>query len=59
MIKSNTGSNTAGTDGLTIKDIKKTDVDKYVEMVQEKLKWFKPDTVKRVIIPKENGKRDL
>ncbi|MGM2799513.1 group II intron reverse transcriptase/maturase [Bacillus cereus] len=57
MIKSNTGSNTAGTDGLTIKDIKKTDVDKYVEMVQEKLKWFKPDTVKRVIIPKENGKK--
>ncbi|MCM3738571.1 group II intron reverse transcriptase/maturase [Bacillus cytotoxicus] len=57
MIKSNTGSNTAGTDGLTIKDIKSMDIDKYVDMVQEKIKYFKPDSVKRVLIPKEDGKQ--
>lgn len=55
-IKTNTGSNTSGTDGLTIKDIKEKDIDIYIKQVREKLKNFKPDTIKRVNIKKDNGK---
>lgn len=59
-IKTNTGSNTCGTDGLTIKDIKNVDIESYVEKVREKLKLYKPDKVRRVYIEKENGdKRPL
>ena len=36
-IKRNKGSNTAGVDGITIRDIEKMPVEKYVEMVQRKL----------------------
>lgn len=56
MIKSNTGSNTAGTDGITIKEIKDSNIEEYVQLIQEKLKWYKPDSVRRVYIPKANGK---
>ena len=55
-IKKNGGSNTAGTDGLTIKDIEKMSVDEYVQAVQTKLKFYKPKPVRRVEIPKPNGK---
>ena len=36
-IKRNAGSNTAGTDGITIKDIEKLNAQKYVEIIQRKL----------------------
>lgn len=55
-IKKNGGSNTAGTDKLTIKDIENMSVEKYVEIIQRKLIWYKPKSVKRVEIPKANGK---
>lgn len=55
-IKRNGGSNTAGTDKLTIKDIEKLPVEQYVEIVQRKLMFYKPKPVKRVEIPKPNGK---
>lgn len=55
-IKSNTGSQTAGTDKLTIKNIKNQSLESYIETVKEKLSFFKPDTVRRVNIPKANGK---
>ena len=55
-IKKNDGSNTAGTDGHTIKDIEKMPVEKYVQAVQRKLKFYQPKPVKRVEIPKPNGK---
>ena len=55
-IKSNTGSQTAGTDKLTINEIKNQSLESYIEAVQEKLKFYKPDTVRRVHIPKANGK---
>ncbi|MCM3790610.1 group II intron reverse transcriptase/maturase [Domibacillus indicus] len=56
MIKTNTGSNTAGTDGITIKEIKDSNIEEYVQLIKEKLKWYKPNSVKRVYIPKANGK---
>ena len=55
-IKSNSGSKTYGTDYCTIKDIKSIPIDKYVEIVQRKLSYYQPKPVKRVDIPKTNGK---
>ncbi len=55
-IKKNGGSNTAGTDGRTIKDIENMSVESYVRAVQRKLMWYKPKPVRRVEIPKPNGK---
>ena len=55
-IKRNKGSNTSGTDYCTIEDIKQIPADKYIEMVQRKLKFYQPKPVKRVEIPKPNGK---
>ncbi|ACL77056.1 group II intron reverse transcriptase/maturase [Ruminiclostridium cellulolyticum] len=55
-IKSNSGSHTSGTDTLNIKDIEKLSVEKLVEMMQRKLAWYQPKPVKRVEIPKPNGK---
>lgn len=55
-IKRNSGSNTSGTDERTIKDIESTPADKYVAMVQRKLNYYQPKPVRRVEIPKPNGK---
>ena len=55
-IKRNGGSNTAGTDKQTIRDIEKLPVEQYVRIVQRKLMYYKPKPVKRVEIPKPNGK---
>lgn len=56
VIKSNKGSRTPGTDGKTIEDISKMAERDYVEAVQNKLKWYQPKAVRRVEIPKPNGK---
>lgn len=55
MIKSNTGSKTCGTDNQNINDIKETSLEKYVAEVQNRLDNYKPNTVRRVFIPKDNG----
>lgn len=55
-IKRNSGSNTSGVDRLTIKDIEKNPETKFVEVVRKKLQWYKPKAVRRVEIPKPNGK---
>lgn len=55
-IKKNGGSRTAGTDKKTIKDIEKMSVENYVAVVRRKLMYYKPKPVKRVEIPKPNGK---
>ncbi len=57
MIKANTGSETAGVDGLTIKDLREESLDEYIKMVREKLNHFKPDEVRRVYIPKEYSRK--
>lgn len=59
-IKRNTGSGTAGIDGLTIKDIENLTVDEVVATVKGMIKNYCPKPVKRVYIKKPNGgKRPL
>jgi retron-type reverse transcriptase len=55
-IKSNKGSNTAGVDGLTIKDISELDNETLYKTIINRLKNFIPNKVRRVEIPKPNGK---
>ena len=59
-IKSNSGSNTAGTDGLTIKSIAKLTSQEIVEKVRYIVKGskhgYRPKPVRRKEIPKPNGK---
>lgn len=55
-IKRNAGSMTAGVDKLTIKDIENIPMVKFIEIVRKKMSWYKSKAVKRVEIPKPNGK---
>ena len=59
-IKTNTGSNTAGTDKLTIKDIGSLTAEEVVEkvrfIVQGSKHGYRPKPVRRKEIPKPNGK---
>jgi group II intron reverse transcriptase/maturase len=55
-IKKNTGSNTKGTDGKTIANLAKLETKDLVMLVRNKLQNFQPQKVRRVKIPKPNGK---
>jgi group II intron reverse transcriptase/maturase len=55
-IKRNTGSKTAGTDNLTIKDICHLSVEDVINTVQIMFKNYQPKMVRRVFIDKGNGK---
>ena len=55
-IKSNDGSFTPGMDGKSIKYIKTLPKAKYLEIMRAKFNWYVPKAVKRVDIPKANGK---
>jgi group II intron reverse transcriptase/maturase len=56
-IKTNTGSKTEGTDGITIDQYKIENVDEFIERIRTALDNYKPQTVRRVEIPKPNGKK--
>ncbi|MEN1970060.1 reverse transcriptase domain-containing protein [Lentibacillus sp. N15] len=56
MVKSNKGSKTSGTDGKTIKDIKRLTENELVKAIQTKLKNYQPKKVRRKWNEKENGK---
>lgn len=51
-IKRNTGSNTKGTDSITIKDLEVLTIDEIVKEVQNRLANYSPSKVRRVLIPK-------
>lgn len=56
-IKANTGSKTAGTDGITIDQYKIENVGTLVKEVRTALENYKPQKVRRFEIPKPNGKK--
>lgn len=55
-IKKNKGSHTPGVDGKTIKDLEKLSQEELIKGVQTRLSNYNPKAVKRVMIPKKNGK---
>lgn len=55
-IKRNNGSPTPGVDGATIKDIEELELETFIEIIRKKFKHYVPRAVKRVEIPKPNGK---
>ena len=55
-IKRNNGSNTPGMDGRTIQHLAKLSEDKYLSLIHKQFSWYTPHPVKRVDIPKPNGK---
>ena len=55
-IKGNDGSHTAGTDGRTIESLAVMPEDNFVKLIQKQFRRYEPKAVKRVEIPKPNGK---
>lgn len=55
-IRKNQGSKTAGADKKTISDLNKWKEDALINHVRRRLDWYTPNKVRRVEIPKENGK---
>ncbi len=55
-IKKNTGSDTKGTDGKTIASLAKLEPKDLVALVSRKLENYQPQKVRRVEIPKPDGK---
>lgn len=55
-LKKNPGSHTPGTDRKTINDIEKLTDEQLINKIQEKFRWYRPQSVRRVEIPKGNGK---
>ena len=53
-LRKNRGSKTPGVDGKTIADISKLSPEDIIRIVQERLKWYVPQPVRRVEIPKDN-----
>ena len=56
-LKKNKGSSTAGVDRRTIKDLAGLGEDEYVRLIKKKFSNYHPRPVRRVEIPKPNGKK--
>lgn len=56
-IRKNHGSRTAGTDNQTIKELNRWTESALIAHVQKKFQWYIPKSVRRVEIPKGNGKK--
>lgn len=56
-IKSNKGAKTAGVDGKTINDYLKLSEEELIILLNNRIKQFRAQTIKRVYIPKSNGGR--
>lgn len=56
-IKSNSGSKTPGCDGKTIEQVKVLTDNEIVELIRRRLGNYRPKKVRRVYIPKHNGKK--
>lgn len=56
-IKNNSGSTTKGTDGKTIKDYESMKEEEMILYFQAKMRNYNPNSVRRVEIPKPNGKK--
>ncbi|MGN0255914.1 MAG: group II intron reverse transcriptase/maturase [Chordicoccus sp.] len=55
-VKKNTGSDTAGVDKRTITDLAKLSEEEYVRLIKKQFSNYHPRPVRRVEIPKPNGK---
>ncbi len=55
-IKKNRGSKTAGTDGKTIKDLEKWQTANLISHIQKRLDFYQPNKIRRVEIPKGDGR---
>jgi group II intron reverse transcriptase/maturase len=55
-IKRNDGAMTPGVDGYTIADVAEMERNKFIEVVQGKLAHYRPKPVRRVEIPKDDGR---
>ena len=55
-IKKNSGSNTKGVDGKNIGHLANLEPETLIKLVQNKMKNYFPNKVRRVEIPKDNGK---
>lgn len=52
----NGGSKTPGTDGKTIEAIQSLPIETVIKTIRNKLNYYQPKKVRRVEIPKDNGK---
>ena len=55
-MRKNSGSKTPGVDQKTISDLNKWNETALISHVQRKLDWYVPNAVRRMEIPKDNGK---